>query len=244
MILNYTLGLCVFAALLVGAYSKAVTYQIQSATKVADLSLARLNADAGIELGIFLLSNAPTRHVIGASEQVAFNEGSVRIFIENEAGKIDLNQAPLELVAVGLAAAKVSEGNQREILSQLSRARSRGTQLSSLDDLRELAPADFNIPSSLTRVFTVHSRNRFVAIRYTHEKLRQLLLERKEQFPGWVGTAVSGANTVVAVGLSKDGAQVFKSVLLVPAQKLNSGFSVIDTRLLPGDWITKDDPQA
>lgn len=245
MILNYTLGLSIFAALLIGAYSQAVSHQIRVSGKTANISIARLNADSGIELGKSLLASGATRNVAGSSFRMGFAVGRVRVHIENEAGKIDLNAAPLSMVAAGLNLADASRTTQQKILSEMTRMRASGQQFSSTDQLHRLVGAATIAQEAIPRIFTVQSGNRFVTLKYAHPRLRKLLLERQSRFPDWTGNATSGANTLIAVGYASDGTVYFQSALLKPRPLLNSGFDIVSVKQLPGSWVvTEDDPQA
>lgn len=245
MILNYTLGLSIFAGLLIGAYSQAVSHQIRTSRKTASIAIARLNADSGLELGKFFLLNGATRAVAGTSSETEFDGGQIYVKIENEAGKIDLNTAPLSLVALGLDLADLSQSAQQRLITEITRMRATEQQFTSTEQLLRITstPADFG--DIIPRVFTVHSGNRFVTTKYAHPKLREVLLARQRRFPNWFGDAVSGANTVISAGYSTDGTVYFQSALLKPKALLNSGFEIVSIRELSGVWVTtEDDPRA
>lgn len=245
MILNYTLGLSIFAALLIGAYSQAVSHQIRISGKTANISIARLNADSGIELGKSLLTHGTTRSIVGSSFRTDFAVGQVQVRIENEAGKIDLNAAPLSMVAAGLNLAEASRTTQQKILGEMTRMRATGQQFTSTDQVQLLIDAPTISKDAIPRIFTVQSGNKFVTLKYAHERLRMLLIDRQSRFPEWTGNAISGANTLIAAGYAGDGTVYFQSALLKPKTLLNSGFEIVSIRQLSGNWIsTEDDPQA
>ena len=245
MILNYTLGLSIFAALLIGAYSQAVSHQIRISGKTANISIARLNADSGIELGKSLLTKGTTRKIAGSSFGMDFSVGRVRVHIENEAGKIDLNAAPLSMVAAGLNLAEASRITQQKILSEMTRMRASGQQFTSTDQLHRLVGAATIVEDAIHRVFPFPLFPLFFPLNYAHQRLKKLLLERQSRFPEWTGNAISGANTLIAAGYAGDGTVYFQSALLKPKALLNSGFEIVRIRQLSGNWIsTEDDPQA
>jgi general secretion pathway protein K len=70
-----------------------------------DSAQARALADSGIELAILHLldPNPATRWPAdGSVQQLSFNDGTIAVSLQDEGGKIDLNEAPLDFIA-GLA---------------------------------------------------------------------------------------------------------------------------------------------
>lgn len=92
---------------LVAALTATIRTELRSTENAVAESRARLAADAGVQLGLARLLRRRTDGVLvfdGAPEWWRDGSTEVEIAIFDEAGKIDLNEAPLELLSGLLAA--------------------------------------------------------------------------------------------------------------------------------------------
>lgn len=244
MILNYVLGLSIFAALIVGAYSRSVTNQIHAVGIITDSVKAQTNAEAGVELGFHMLATSSNRQISAATVDLPLNDGRVAIRFENEAGKIDLNVASLDLISAGLSLLPLSTADKSDWLSALLRAREQGHRFASVDEMVDHQPVS-NIPRThWHRLFTVHGGVHFVNPVLANSALQRVLQQGGRRNLKWTGRAISGAHTVIAIGTSSDGARFIQSALFVPRPFQSPPYEMITYQQLTDDMFIEGGPPA
>lgn len=244
MIINYIFGLTIFAALTLGAYSRSVTNHILATGAVTQIAVAKVNAEAGIELGRHLLAHSKTRQISGQTIQIELNGGKTHIHFENEAGKIDLNFAPEGLIAAGLSALPLSESEKRDWLAALAASRQSSEPYASVNQMIDRHPPVAITRTHWHRVFTVYSRVAFVNPTLAHKRLREVLETNGSQSRNWIGRAVSGSNTVVATGISERGSRHIQSALFAPRPFQTPPFEMMTYQVIEDDSFTEHDPPA
>jgi general secretion pathway protein K len=102
-----------FALALIGAAAVAISLtgrgETKAARNAADAATARNAAEAGVQIGLrHLLARAATNDLaMPPAESVQIGGAAVGISVADEEGKLDLNEAPLELIAGALFGAGV-----------------------------------------------------------------------------------------------------------------------------------------
>ena len=89
-------------SVLVITFTSDARTELQIARNQYETARARALADAGVSLAILgLLDASPETRWRGAGEehQIAYGGGSIRVSVQDEAGKISLNDAPPEILA-------------------------------------------------------------------------------------------------------------------------------------------------
>jgi general secretion pathway protein K len=88
-------------AVLATGFSAATRSEVRQANNLLENARARTTADSGVALAIvgFLDQNPATQWATdGAKRTIAFEGGTVTVSIQDEAGKVNLNAAPVELI--------------------------------------------------------------------------------------------------------------------------------------------------
>ncbi len=132
---------------------------VLAATARAEVAAARAAAEAGLALGLVRALDASRRgEPVAGRIACAFAGHGLAIEIEDEAGKVDLNKAPLALVESVLRAAAAPD----ELLRALSARRSdpRSEPFGSLVELAALPGAGELAWAELDRHLTVHGAAR------------------------------------------------------------------------------------
>lgn len=244
MIINYIFGLTIFAALTLGAYSRSVTNHILATGAVTQITVAKVNAEAGIELGRHLLAHSKTRQISGRTIEIELNGGRTHIHFENEAGKIDLNFAPIGLVTAGLSALPLLESEKRDWLVEFLAFRQRSETYASVNQMIDHHPPSAVARAHWHRIFTVYNRVPFVNPALAHRKLREVLEINSGNSGTWTGRAVSGANTVIATGISERGSRHIQSALFAPEPFQTPPFEIVTYQIIEDDSFTEHDPPA
>jgi general secretion pathway protein K len=115
---GFALLLTIWVLVLIALLAASLAAQTESETRVAhnraELAVARELADAGVALGLNgLLDRVVSQRwpADGRARSVLYGDGSIEIRIQDEAGKLDLNTAPIELI-VGLLRVQAVDGAQ------------------------------------------------------------------------------------------------------------------------------------
>jgi len=109
LVVLYAMALLAAAALAIGFTARGET---TAARNALDGAAARHAAEAGVQLGLRRLLARAARNDLSLplSETVRVGAARVTLSLADEEGKIDLNEAPLELVAGAFAAAGLPPG--------------------------------------------------------------------------------------------------------------------------------------
>jgi general secretion pathway protein K len=103
---GFALLLTIWVLVLISLLATSLAAQTQSETRVArnraELAAARALADAGVVFGLNGLLNRIANQrwpADGRVRSVQYGDGVIEIRVQDEAGKFDLNAAPIELIA-------------------------------------------------------------------------------------------------------------------------------------------------
>ena len=132
------LAILAVLAILVTGFALASRHALALSRNAVEAARARAHAEAGISLAIgHLLDPDLTRrwNVNGSTHTVTFDRAEIVITLQDEAGKIDLNWAPLDLIGNLLAETGMPAAAARDILDAMAARRQAGS-------LPEVAPGD------------------------------------------------------------------------------------------------------
>lgn len=171
------LGLALAAAA-AGAILLTARAEVDETRLLTEAARARALADAGVELAAArLLADEPPPGAFTAR----FDGADIAVTIEDEAGKVDFNEAPAELIEAALRAAGVAPAEAARLAdaivdwrdadderrlqgAEAMEYRNRGlpgprnAPLRSLDELRAVAGFPADVLPTLRRFATVHSQ--------------------------------------------------------------------------------------
>ena len=124
---GFALLLVIWVVALLAVLAAQIAADVQSEVKIArsrlELARARSIAEAGITLAVssLIAPDVTARwHADGSMHTISYGGGTVAITIQDEAGKIDLNAAPIELIAGLLDELGVSDKDDRDaVLSEI-----------------------------------------------------------------------------------------------------------------------------
>ncbi|GGF36508.1 hypothetical protein GCM10011611_48730 [Aliidongia dinghuensis] len=161
------LAVLAILAVLVGGFALASRRSLELSRNAVAAATARARAEAGISLALaHLLDPDATQrwNADGRAHAVRFDGATITVTIQDEAGKIDLNWAPLELIAGLLAEVGVPTDAAQSILDAIDARRKAGTlpeappgdragaALLGGPRLRDLAGAPFRLVEELKSV--------------------------------------------------------------------------------------------
>lgn len=119
---GFALLLTIWVLILVALMAAGLASQIQSDTRVAhnraELAAAKGLADAGIAFGLNGLLDPVVDNrwpADGRARVISYGGGSIEIHIQDEAGKLDLNMAPMELISGLLRVLALDDSNSASI---------------------------------------------------------------------------------------------------------------------------------
>lgn len=129
-----------------------------------DVARAQAEAEAGVSLAVAsLLEPDPAARwpANGQTQTIQYDDGSIAVTVQDEAGKIDVNAAPLELIGGLLDEFEISAEDRSRVLAAIRERRRTFAQAKkpdsppaldagSLERRRELAEAGLSVPSPFT----------------------------------------------------------------------------------------------
>jgi general secretion pathway protein K len=121
---GFALLLTIWVLILVALMAASLASQTQSETRIAynrtELALAKGLADAGVAFGLNgLLDPIITNRwpADGRARFVHYGDGTIEVHVQNEAGKLDLNMAPIELISGLLHILAIDDADGASIIS-------------------------------------------------------------------------------------------------------------------------------
>lgn len=256
------LWLLALLTLVVGGLTTTVRTETRAVTQALALAKARYAAQGGVELGAVnvLMPKSVRWPADGSVRNVRIGDVDVRISTTDEAGKIDLNQAPGELIATALMLGEADVNNVPSLVDaildwrdgdDLRRlygaedsdylaagysygAADRGFR--SIDELKLVLGMDAAVADRLHELVTIHSGQQGVNPELAPPRIAAAIAGNKQ----FQTAASDAAYTLNVEAVTADGVRARLSVTIRPAPGGNKPYQVLAWRQPAAPWSTND----